>query len=511
MVAIPQSVAQTGQPKLASGALGLTNQLFQSITHMAPAAGIVFSVQYMASKGGGSISLAFILAMVAVMLTAFCLREVVRKVRSAGGYFVIHSVALGHTVGFTTSWLWFLDEGLNAVGLALIFPYFFADFLNTYVGLAVPWWIISIVMILGLAYLSYVGVRESSQVTVWLGSIEIAIMLLLGVILIVKAGSNQPLVSFTPAASPEHWGGVAFAIVFGILAFLGFESGVPLAEESNNPKRSLTIAIMASTLGIGLFYCLLGYATVAGWGFSDPQTFADDFSNATSPYYTLGAKAFGAIGPLLVLLAIANSSIACSIAGTNAVTRVYYSLGRAGVFPKWLDHINPRTQTPDRAIFLSTGITLFFAMLLGFYFGPFLAFGLLGLLFTIVLMIIYGLTNLSCFVLYWTRFRDEFNVVKHLIIPLVGGIVLLFPLIASLAPQLIFGFSNDYPFYLGLPITLVWFLIGVVVYLYLRARRPQQLDVMANEMARVDLAGEEFNLRDRAVVEAPTTTPTSDS
>jgi amino acid transporter len=258
---------------------------------------------------------------------------------------------------------------------------------------------------------------------------------------------------------------------------------------------------MASTLGIGLFYCLLGYATVAGWGFSDPQTFADDFSTAQSPYYTLGAKAFGGIGPLLVLLAIANSSIACSIAGTNAVTRVYYSLGRAGVFPKWLDHINPRTRTPDRAIFLSTGITLFFAMALGFYFGPFLAFGLLGLVFTIVLMIIYGLTNVSCFVLYWTRFRDEFNVVKHLIIPLVGGIVLLFPLIASLAPQLIFGFTNDYPFYLGLPITVVWFVIGVVVYIYLRAKRPRQLDIMANEMARVELAGEEFNLRDRAIVD----------
>ena len=85
--------------------------------------------------------------------------------------------------------------------------------------------------------------------------------------------------------------------------------------------------------------------------------------------------------------------------------------------------------------------------------------------------------------IYRTRFRDEFNVFKHLIIPLAGGIVLLFPLIASLAPQLIFGFTNDYPFYLGLPITVIWFLIGVVVYFYLRARGPQQLDVIPNEMA----------------------------
>jgi len=91
------------QPRLAAGAIGLAGQLFQSITHMAPAAGVIFSAQYMASKGGGSLTLAWLLATIACLLTALCLKEVVRKVRSAGGYFVIHSVALGHCVGFTTS------------------------------------------------------------------------------------------------------------------------------------------------------------------------------------------------------------------------------------------------------------------------------------------------------------------------------------------------------------------------------------------------------------------------
>src|SRR4029079_3757739 len=140
-----------------------------------------------------------VLATVVCALTAFCLVDVVRKVRSAGGYFVIHSVALGRTVGFTTSWLWFLDEGLNAVGLALLFPYFLADFLNTYVGVDIPWWIVSIIMTVGISYLGYIGIRQSANSTVILGSIEIAIMLLLAIVLIVKAGSNQPVISFSPS------------------------------------------------------------------------------------------------------------------------------------------------------------------------------------------------------------------------------------------------------------------------------------------------------------------------
>src|SRR5262249_5954448 len=152
------------------------------------------------------------------------------------------------------------------------------------------------------------GIKQSARVTIALGSIETFMMALLALILIVQAGSSQPLISFSPASSPHAWGGVFFAMVYGILSFLGFESGVPLAEESNNPKRSLAIAIMVSTVGIGLFYVLLGYGTVAGWGFSDPQKFADDFGGAKDPYFTLGAKAFGGgIGPVIMLLLVTNT------------------------------------------------------------------------------------------------------------------------------------------------------------------------------------------------------------
>src|SRR5436190_6076565 len=149
------AVQPAEEPKLAAGAVSLVGQLFQSITHMAPAAGIVFSAQYMATKGGAVLPLAWLLAAVACMLTAFCLKEVVRKVRSAGGYFVIHSVALGHLVGFTTSWMWFLDEPLNAVGIGLIFPAFLSDFVNQTFGADIPWWAFSFIFILGMLAICY--------------------------------------------------------------------------------------------------------------------------------------------------------------------------------------------------------------------------------------------------------------------------------------------------------------------------------------------------------------------
>src|SRR5436190_10146678 len=103
-VAADATRATTDQPGLAVGAIGQVGQIFQSITHMAPAAAIVFSAQYMATQGGGSLALGWLLASVACMLTALCLAEVVRKVHGAGGYFVLHSVAFGSFVGFSTGW-----------------------------------------------------------------------------------------------------------------------------------------------------------------------------------------------------------------------------------------------------------------------------------------------------------------------------------------------------------------------------------------------------------------------
>jgi amino acid transporter len=504
-IAINTNAPTLERPKLAAGAIGLAGQLFQSITHMAPAAGVIFSAQFMASKGGGSLTLAWVLATVACLLTALCLKEVVGKVRSAGGYFVIHSVALGHFVGFTTSWLWFLFEPLVPAALSMLFGQVLSDFVLAETGVLIPWWLVAIVAVGVLTYTSYVGIRQSSKATVILGTIEIVVLLFLALIWIVKAGPNQPVISLSPASSPLGWGGVFFATVYGILSFLGFEAGVPLAEESNNAKRSLTISIMASTLGIGLFYCVLGYATVAGWGFTDAQGFADDFSGASNPYFTLGQNALGPLGTLLVLFVIANSSFACSVAGQNASTRVYYSLGRAGVFPKWLNHVNPKTETPDRAIFLQAGISLVFALVVGFAFGAMPGYGLLGLLFTIALMIVYIMTNVSCFALFFFKYRDEFNVWMHLVIPVVGTLAMLAPLAAALVPDLVFGpdNANTFPATLGLPITVVWFAIGLGVYLWLRARRPQELDIMANEMATAELVGEDNDPRARATATAP--------
>src|SRR4051794_35977599 len=118
------------------------------------------------------------------------------------------------------------------------------------------------------------------------------------------------------------------------------------------------------------------------------------------------------------------------------------------------------------------------------------------------------MTNLSSFSLYFFKYRDEFSIFRHLIIPIVATIVMFFPLAAALFPQVVFGIlfgdytPNAYPFSLGLPIVVVWTVIGIGVYLYLKSTRPEALHKMANEMAIVELVGEDNDPRHRAVLRA---------
>jgi hypothetical protein len=92
------------------------------------------------------------------------------------------------------------------------------------------------------------------------------------------------------------------------------------------------------------------------------------------------------------------------------------------------------------------------------------------------------------------------------VIPILGTLAMLAPLVAALIPDIIiFGpeNANVYPLTLGLPITVGWFVIGLVVYTWLQAKRPHEPDVMKEMATVVELVGEEADPRSRATAEAP--------
>jgi amino acid transporter len=89
--------------------------LFQSITHMAPAAAVAFSIIVGAPFAGGALPLGVLLALVACLFVASSIGQLAKHLPSAGGFATYTSRGLHPSVGFMVAWLYSLAEA--SVGL----------------------------------------------------------------------------------------------------------------------------------------------------------------------------------------------------------------------------------------------------------------------------------------------------------------------------------------------------------------------------------------------------------
>ena len=108
----------------------------------------------------------------------------------------------------------------------------------------------------------------------------------------------------------------------------------------------------------------------------------------------------------------------------------------------------------------------------------------LGTMIGLLFAGIYIAVNLACIGYYLREGRSEFNVLKHVVVPVLGVIAMLpailfviggvtIPIIDLPVP----GYTNSLQY--TAPVAGIWLVIGVVAYFLLRSRNPDAL-------ARVD-------------------------
>jgi amino acid transporter len=466
--------------RLQRNAVGLAPTLFQSITHMAPAAAVAFSIIVGVPYAGGSIPLAVLLALIACLLCAISIGQLAKHLPSAGGLYTFSSRGLGAPVGFLVAWGFMMAEPIVAPLLYLIFGNELAANLNSHFGWPLWLWAPAAVLAgLIVWFLTYRGIRLSTEAGVALGAFEIIIFLALAITLIVAAGSNNTLTVFAPNTGNAHGLGSVFpGMIFAILAFIGFEASAPLGEEARDPRRTIPRAVILSCLLVGIFYLVNYYAASVYFG---PSKMAAKFTtfNSGDPWSGMAQAVWGP-GIILVILAVLNSAIANSNAGVNAATRVGYALGRIGLLPRPFARVHDRFKTPYIAIHVQAIGGIILAVGLGAIAGeprPLNAFALLGTLATIIVVAIYILTNLSNLVFYARERRNEFNWLLNGAVPIVGSIIFL--------PALVAAFGIDFA---GLGITAlappanlapiiigVWMVLGVALLIYFAVRDPGRI------------------------------------
>src|SRR3989449_5202794 len=85
-------------------AIGLAPVLFQSITHMAPAAAVAFSIIFATTYAGGATPLAVGFALVACLMVAISIGQLARHLSSAGGLYTYNAPGVHPPVGYFLAW-----------------------------------------------------------------------------------------------------------------------------------------------------------------------------------------------------------------------------------------------------------------------------------------------------------------------------------------------------------------------------------------------------------------------
>jgi amino acid transporter len=441
---------------------------------MAPASAVSFSLGAAIAVTGGALPLAVLIALLVCSLIALNIGALAKHLPSAGGFFTYVSRSLGPQAGWMTGWLfsltYLLIVPLQLLVLGPVADAFVQQYFHFTFGTA-GWAVWAMIFAVIVFVLTYFGIKVSANAGVILGAIEITVFVLLSIWLIVSAGNGNTAATFNPASSLEsgpllgNWQGILHGMIFAFLAFAGFESSAPLAEEAHNPRRTVPRAILSAAIVIGIFYVFCSYAGVVGWGFNKISTYPAD----ANPWGTLANKVWGPFS-FIAILAILNSALANSNAGVNAATRVLYAMGRVKTLPGALAHINIRFRTPDIAIIFTMIVGVVFTLWPGFVYGPGNAFALLGTIITILILVVYMAACLSVPFFYSREHRNEFNVVRHVVVPVIPFIVLIFPIIAQFYP------APAFPLSLAGPICAGWFVLGLIVVTFLSLSAPQSLE-----------------------------------
>ncbi|MDA7948760.1 MAG: APC family permease [Hyphomicrobiaceae bacterium] len=245
-----------------------------------------------------------------------------------------------------------------------------------------------VIVVMGLA--AAWGIVESVSVAAILTLIEIA-----GLLLIIGAGlTHDPALVMRVSevvpltTEPDVWGGIFAAGLLAFFAFIGFEDMVNIAEEANEPLKTLPRAIFLTLLISTLLYVLVVSVAVL----SVP---IEGLAKSTAPLGFVYEQVTGG-SPLVISAVAIVATLNGIIVQMIMASRVLYGLSSQGDLPAIIGRVNRVTRTP----LVATGLVVGIVLLLG------LVFPIEGLaeMTSRVTLTVFCLVNLS---LIRVKFRGE--------------------------------------------------------------------------------------------------------
>ena len=281
---------------------------------------------------------AIVACAVIIGLVVLCFAEVASRFDQTGGPFLYASAAFGPLMGFLTGWILLAARltGCCAIcSLLLEYAAFFSPALNRGAGR-----VVAAVFIVGtLTLVHFLGIKRA----VLFGNV-VTIGKLLPLLIFVAFGlAHMDLARLSPAAAPANAHFAQAVLLLGF-AFVGWESVVVTAGETQNPQRDLPFALLAGLCAVALLYLLIQLVCIGT---------VPELSTSERPIVDAAATFLGPAGATLITVGAMISMVGTLNVTMLTVSRVPYAMALAGELPRVLGSVHPRYRTPHVAVVLS--------------------------------------------------------------------------------------------------------------------------------------------------------------
>ncbi|MFI5035230.1 MAG: APC family permease [Acidimicrobiales bacterium] len=451
--------------RLHRGVLGLVDIAAATMANIAPAMSFYFGFGFLALMTGVAAPLTIVVAAVAIFLLGNTLSEFTKVIPSTGGFITFVGKTFGAQTGVTTALL--TGAGYIAAMASVIaivggfFQYFFQTY-NVSGFQSVPWIVWTLLFLAFAAYMMVRGVKVSTKLAGAFFVFELTVLLVVSIASLIKFHGNLSWQPFNPAKITNGFSGLGVGFPLAVYLFIGWENSAALAEETEDPRTKVPKAVFTSIGLMAVSYVLFAYSTVIGYK-GDVKT----LSVATVPFLTVAH----AVLPFLAFmgfLAGMTSTVGSMIAGTNSQARLIFNAGREGLLPKFIGKVHSSRRTPVNALltFLasSTGIILVWGLLhiIGGskYSGSMSAFNFFfesSTFGTILVLVVYALTNLALPFYIKRNHPEIFNGLRHAVLPIIGLAWIGVPLYYLAKP----GQSTPYDWF---PWAALVFIVVSVIY-----------------------------------------------
>lgn len=415
-------------PRLQRGALNLLDIATSTMANIAPAMSFYFSSAFIVGAAGIASPVVILLAGIAIALLGNTLAEFSRSIPSTGSFITFIGKTFGPLMAVTTTIVVSLGYIIAIASVVDISGGWAQIILQKYVGINIPWQVLTLLFV-GIAfYLLVRGVHLSTQWAGYFFALEMVVLLLVSVIVLATHAATLSFAPFNPSNISGGLAGLGLGFPIAIYLFIGWENSASLAEETADPRRNVPKAIYASILLMALSYLLFMYATVVAFNYDDKA-----LSSSLVPFVDAAQKISGILA-FLVYLAGFTSIMSSMIAASNSQARLIFNAAREGMLPAWMAKVYPRRSTPWASFVVFFGVSLVIVYATGWTTDPVTFFGDVATLGAIPISLVYLVSNLAL-PFYYRRFHpDQFSVLRHLILPVLGILAIGFPLWGLIQP-----------------------------------------------------------------------------